>query len=402
MSSTYRRRQATRSELAQGEDEMRRAQERFAAEAANGGELPIADQPQEQREEITRTVAEVAGQIEDVRSSDGAQQQIAPRTPRSSETRVSNVPAAPLTDPPARPPEEFVQVSIATPQTEAPPRSNVQSPADQLRDQVGRQTGDQVSAEVQQTPQPQTGEMGRSTGLPPRESPLPAQTPLFSHEQLLHMAMMEQQATWLYPNRQLPPLLPHSMSQPMMGRPMFLPPEDTAAGQVGMVERPNSLPPLAPAPEVLRLTEENRKLKERLSLLEARFEDPRFKTPESQRGVQEAETTRVQEAAPRDNRRLLRRPRSPMSKEDLKKPCGLGWTLQECRCLTQWEVRCLRNLDNPTKDLVNSHDPERHIVKGTLLKASLRSQWSLCTLWLSRWKKCTKGSRKMRMVPSRE
>ena len=388
MSSTYRRRQATRSELAQGEDEIRRAQERFAAEAANGGELPIADQPQEQREEITRTVAEVAGPIEDVRSSDGVQQQIAPR---SSETRVSNVPAVPLTDPPARPPDEFVQVSIATPQTEAPPRSNVQSPADQLRDQVGRQTGDQVSAEVQQTPQPQTGEMGRSTGLPPRESPLPAQTPLFSHEQLLHMAMMEQQATWLYPNRQLPPLLPHSMSQPMMGRPMFLPPEDTAAGQVGMVERPNSLPPLAPAPEVLRLTEENRKLKERLSLLEARFEDPRFKTPESQRGVQEAETTRVQEAAPREAA-----PQQEAAQE-AQIPNVQGERPEE----TLWARLNTPGMPMPYP-MGNSHDPERRIVKGTLLKASLRSQWSLCNLWLSRWRKCTKGSRKMRMVLSRE
>ena len=284
-----RRRRATPEELAQGEAEMKKAQERLAAEALERGEAPIEDvKPKEE----VKAVEEAKGSM-------------SRKTPRESEERdrnssqtspaaksvVSPEPAIPPSRPPVKPPEEYLQVENKTPAPkEAQGHSALQDDASgryrqgPLEDSRNR---DGVS-EVAMSASP-----NGPLATPGHAPPVGAQTPLFTDEQVAQLVRLQNQAPWMYGSMGIG-------ITPQVTRPAFLPSEEDVGLQFARNRQFQERMEVEGIRKNMEMVlEENKLLKERLAQLESRvMDEPRFSTPESQKGNSEDPQQRKEAADP--------------------------------------------------------------------------------------------------------
>ena len=248
-----RRRRATDAELRQGEDQMRRAQERMEREAQAGGEEAIQDASQVA---VPESVA------------DGSTQE-------SQITVVVPVSNQPPTSPPPNPPEIIDREAL---------ESTTRSLATEAN---GSQAGNRTSepppvvenpqVETTRTPEPQLNPWSRGRMNSSQDRPLrmeEVQTPLFTPGQLQQLSAMYQSAPWVYG----PPVSqpPQPTMNPPLVRPEFMNQEEERIRNV-IQERDRQIVALTDQlqqdrreREELRKTfnlvlEENDKLKQRVS-----------------------------------------------------------------------------------------------------------------------------------------
>ena len=278
MSNVHQRRKATAQELRQGEDEMRRAQERMEKEARDRNELPIQDSSQAVEAVTSTEILELEAIVDGKLASLNEQVQPCP-TPKGQPVALTPAQLPPIpSSPPSKPPQEFQQVEVRTPATR--PLEVVPKSIEAWMGEMSNGTGGNVNA-----------------SMPPLESPL------FSNEQLRQFMALQQQSPWIYsrfPALQAPltPLISH----PGLERPAFLQAEEERLNSTAGSEDPRMAhlrfqerQIQAEKDEMARLVKdvvaENEKLKQKLKDLEGKTTevDPNFRTPESQK-VKEAAT----------------------------------------------------------------------------------------------------------------
>eukprot|EP00435_Cladocopium_sp_Y103_P030730 s947_g7.t1 len=275
--SDIRRREATPQELAQGEDEMRRAQERMASETKERGEEPLEDVKGPGKEEGVRE-AKGSESVEAPKSEQKAVQDLGQTSQKVA--GVSPPPQNPPSQPPAKSPAEFVRDQVVTPATKGHQVSPVPQDSSHAHQPPGAEMGSWVQQGLSGVGR-NSAEASSRVDQPGFPSPVPQttmQTPLFSEEQVAQMLRLHNQAPWLYGG-------PGMGFTPHIARPTFLPAEEEVNPQF----RNRQYQDRIEAEEVRRnmeiVLEENRLLKDRLAQLESRvFEEPKFSTPESQKG----------------------------------------------------------------------------------------------------------------------
>ena len=258
-----RRRRASPEEIAQGQDEIRRADERFQKEAVERGEQAIEDNPEKKADVEVGVV--MAPPLED-RKEDHQRDTPA----RSSNQGSTKRPLKPPTDPPPEPP--------------------ALGNGDSSNGMDDPKLKEKLDAEPLTSERPLRSEMA-TPGGPKTEAATPSgflgpQMPLFSEEQLRSFAMIHGQAPWLYGN-------PQSIYAGSVPRPAFL---DVDAQRVtqSQMERDVEFLKLQIAKDreekeefkrqIQVLSAENQKLKSRVENGEkgSREEEHRFSTPEEQ------------------------------------------------------------------------------------------------------------------------
>ena len=275
----HRRRAATAAELAQGEAEMRAAEERMAAERLEGGEQAIEDV---RTDGAGRTEVRSQGNVSPVRpalvgsaaeaTTTEVQSAVVQATealvPRSSPPNVPP-PDMPPTEPPSGRPEDYVRNSeLRTPE------SRINHTAEELHSRGGATL---ESDRVEET---------RSQGLAPRTDATQVQPtsarssnviPLFTPEQVSQLEAIAQQAPWLY--QRLPDV------QALLQRPSFMQgEEDRLRRRLESELQPSPIGQGGGQVTMEQIAEENRRLRQRLSQVESRVQegDVRFATPVSQ------------------------------------------------------------------------------------------------------------------------
>ena len=187
-----RRRRASPEEIAQGQEEIRRADERFQKEAVERGEQAIEDNPEKKAEVEVGVV--MAPSIEDRKEN---HQRDTPA--RSSNQGSTKRPLKPPTDPPPEPP--------------------ALGNGDSSNGMDDPKLKEKLDADPLTSERPLRSEMA-TPGGPKTEAATPSgflgpQMPLFSEEQLRSFAMIHGQAPWLYGN-------PQSIYAGSVPRPAFL------------------------------------------------------------------------------------------------------------------------------------------------------------------------------------
>ena len=296
----HRRRQATAQELAEGEAQMRAAQERMAAEAHERNELPIEDRPPGNTNEIVLTeVTEVLQETGNPAIVGGNLEALENQPTGTVTAGLRNSP--PLTPPPDRPPEAYVVPVPMTPEASSLLQGTARS-VDELRTS---RPGDWSAVRQSNGPQPEVrpvieqsaSRMSQSDGRREEEgsrleigagSVRSAQTPLFSLEQLQHLSMIEQQAPWIYArvNASTPPVVRPDFTQTeedRMRRRLDL--ESHMSHTPIQPERYQTMEQTADLFQVMeKVAEENRTLRQRLQQMEAKVQEGevKFSTPQSQ------------------------------------------------------------------------------------------------------------------------
>ena len=188
----FRRRKATTQELAQGQEEIRLADERFRTEAVEKGEKALEDGPE--KGNVEEAEAMMSPPIEDKRDSHTK------GTPaRSSNEGSASKPLQPPTDPPPQPPE-LGNGDTSYGMCDQKMNENVDS---------GPLTAERPLRSEMATPGGPMSEAATPGGF------LGPQVPLFSEEQLRNFAFIHSQAPWLYGN-------PQSIFTGSVQRPAFL------------------------------------------------------------------------------------------------------------------------------------------------------------------------------------
>ena len=273
------RRRATKEELEQGEQEMRRGQKRLDEEIAAGTEKPIEDA---KRPEVAQVVESPKALEKKVALGSEERPQAAPKSfappvPGQSPQDSQEPVAAPKVSEPAR--SEAMQTTpaevkspkvspkaIAGPQDVPAPASNVVSATKTESGQKGVSNGPQQAA-IDSGHQRQADQLAQTPG-----SQMVSPMPLFDDQQLRRFQELFNQAPWLYPgNMFVPPQM-----QPL-ARPLFLEQDERRLG-VGDPMQPVSNPFASQSgfqenndlKRGLELVlEENRKLRERVEALES-------------------------------------------------------------------------------------------------------------------------------------
>ena len=289
--SDVRRRRATPEELAQGEAEMKKAQERMSREAIERGEKPLEDLNRQEGDQSEKE-AQGSRSVEAPKSEQKQIQDVG-KTSKAVTPAVSPVSQIPTSQPPSKSPEEFAQDQAVTPATKGHQVSPMLQDAGHGQHQQDSGRDQRESSRAHQDPNESPSKIGDSS-FPNSGVPPVMQTPLFTEEQVAQLVRLQNQAAWLYGG--------HGMGfTPHLARPAFLPAEE----EVG-------LPPLRNRQYQERIEteetrrnmevvlEENRTLKERLAFLESKFsEEPRFLTPESQKGRFDEPPKKKEAADPR-------------------------------------------------------------------------------------------------------
>ena len=294
--SDVRRRRATREEMAQGEAEMKKAEERMTREAIERGEEPIEDVKGPEGDQGQRE-AQGSRSAEAPKSGQKQIQDLG-QTSRSVTPAVSPVPMNPPSLPPLKSPEEFAQDQAVTPATKgsqvSPAVQNDGGGHQQPGSGVGQKMLPRSSVDPKETSEQKPDPKSLSPGVPPS-----MQAPLFTDEQVAQLVRLQNQAAWMYGNVGMG-------LTPQLARPAFLPSEEDA----GLVQVRNRQYRERIETEEMRrnmdvVLEENRMLKERLAVLESKVvEEPRFMTPESQKGRFEKQSRSEEAADPQRSKSL--------------------------------------------------------------------------------------------------
>ena len=255
---------------------MKKAQERMSREAIERGEKPLEDLNRQGGDQSEKE-AQGSRSVEAPKSEQKQIQDVG-KTSKAVTPAVSPASQIPPSQPPSKSPEEFAQDQAVTPATKGHQVSPMLQDAGHGQHQQDSGRDQRESSRAHQDPNESPSKIGDSS-FPNSGVPPVMQTPLFTEEQVAQLVRLQNQAAWLYGG--------HGMGfTPHLARPAFLPDEE----EVG-------LPPLRnrqyqeriETEEIRRnmevVLEENRTLKERLAFLESKFsEEPRFLTPESQKG----------------------------------------------------------------------------------------------------------------------
>ena len=180
-------------------------------------------------------------------------------------------------------------------------------------------------------PTPQPALLGRS---PQTDAVISPVQPLFDEQQLRRFQELYAQAPWLYQQGGQIPMPPPPFQHPV-ARPLFLEQDERRLqGAGGMVDQTHLhpyMPSVGPQEnmelkwELKELMDENRKLRDRVEVLEKGSEDPKFSTPEghckeAETTTKEAETTRKEaETTRRRLRPALRRLRTTRKEAETTK-----------------------------------------------------------------------------------
>ncbi|CAL1129507.1 unnamed protein product [Cladocopium goreaui] len=193
--------------------------------------------------------------------------------------------------PPVNPPEEFVQAEMKTPvpkETQVPRALQDDGSGHHPRGSLEDPIREDVVSEVLRSASPNGPNV-----TPGPTPPVSVQTPLFTDEQVAQLLRLHNQAPWLYGGMTMG-------ITPQVTRPAFLPTEEDVGSQF---VRSRQFQERMEAEEIRRnmemVLEENRLLKGRLAQLESKvLDEPRFSTPESQKGVDEVQPPRKEAADP--------------------------------------------------------------------------------------------------------
>ena len=257
----------------------------MATEALERGEVPIEDVKERQGEE-----AKISRSRQTPKGSED-------RDRKSSQPSSAAMPAGspkslyPPSQPPVHPPVEFVQAEMQTPapkETQVPRTLQDDGSGHRPQGSLEEPAREDVVSEVLRSASPNGPNV-----TPGPTPPVSVQTPLFTDEQVAQLLRLHNQAPWLYGGM--------SMGiTPQVTRPAFLPTEEDVGSQF---VRSRQFQERMEAEELRRnmemVLEENKLLKGRLAQLESKvLDEPRFSTPESQKGVDEVQPPRKEAADP--------------------------------------------------------------------------------------------------------
>ena len=330
----FGRRRATAEELAQGQREMEEAQKRLDSEVAMSEERQIEDVrvpvATERFESPKASRDDALGREE---KPVGTPKSLHPPAPEQESAKASQEPAVET----ATEDVSAAPAGVSTVQVLSQPAAMGASPESQralaptstaLVENTRTSEGGTVEAKtnlvVSNGPHQEGNEPGRvqpvihSMVTPPgSQTGVSPMQPLFDEQQLRRFQELHNQAPWLYPGNQM--VFPQMQLQPPLARPLFLDQEErrvqgiSNAGDQPPVAYPIMVPSTVHENAELRrglqaVMEENRKLRERVELLEnSNLEEPKFSTPNGE--DKEAETPNQEAARP---------PRSSAKPQDLK------------------------------------------------------------------------------------
>ena len=322
----FGRRRATAEELAQGQREMEEAQKRLDREVAMSEERQIEDVrvpvATERFESPKASRDDALGREE---KPVGTPKSLHPPAPEQESAKASQEPAVET----ATKDVSAAPAGVSTVQVLSQPAAMGASPESQralaptstaLVENTRTSEGGTVEAKtnlvVSNGPHQEGNEPGRvqpvvhSMVTPPgSQTGVSPMQPLFDEQQLRRFQELHNQAPWLYPGNQM--VFPQMQLQPPLARPLFLDQEErrvqgiSNAGDQPPVAYPIMVPSTVHENAELRrglqaVMEENRKLRERVELLEnSNLEEPKFSTPNGE--DKEAETP---------NKEAARTPRS--------------------------------------------------------------------------------------------
>ena len=325
------RRRATEKELQQGEQEMMAAQQRMDAELATGAELQIEDatRPEVSRGQESPKTPKMDDKLGSEDGPKSAPKSFAPQAalqdvqePATGSMRQE--PKTPrITEAPKASPAQ-VDTLMLTPQVALESSgalvpatfelSAVKTEKSEKGVSNGPLSAQNVSGRAQQPDPASAASMSQTMATP---------APLFDEQQLRQFHEMYAQAPWLYPGAQQFAMPQMPLQPPPVARPLFLEQDERRiqgsmrAGELPQFVYPYGQP-LGPDQPGLRrelelLVSENRKLRERIEVLEKtpKEDEPQFSTPTGDQ--REAETTK--EAADPHHKRPAEEPRSSQHKE---------------------------------------------------------------------------------------
>ena len=276
------RRRATQEEIAQGEAEMRLAEKRMQKEAEERGEKPLEDSKEGSHKEVSGEVSAppIADGVREDSKGNSSPDNTSSAAPG---TEMRRPPTLPPAEPPKFAPEEFASPGHRTPK----PQDQQDKGSEQATMSSKKETGSNLGPEAFENKKSQaraspTGD-GKGTDRRAESSAFP---PLFTPEQLQHMAFIHSQAPWLYGQ-------PHSAFTPSVQRPAFLSLEEDRIGRE-MFEKDQMLEQLREQQQkdqrerdelrgyLDKLAAENQKLRDALNELKKPSEggDSKFSTPE--------------------------------------------------------------------------------------------------------------------------
>ena len=304
---TRTRRQATRQELAEGERQMRLAQERMEREAQEAGELPLEDQiPAGGETEGNRNEEIQNMPVEDVarpKAVEDVPRSLVTSTPVSHQPKASEVQVSPAQVTAVAVPKDPAQFQTPGPKTAAKAPTEAQHSVE-AKSNGGPSTLRQSDrGRVERSFYP----FARHQALYGEVTPTPEQNlPLFDEAQLRRFQELYQQAPMIYPGMippqfiQAPPQPASSAIAPPLQRPLFLENEEEriSGGNGVSVTYPYRTQETDELRNQVRmLISENQSLRSRVEQMESKMveDPPKFSTPESQREVPE-EAARPPEA----------------------------------------------------------------------------------------------------------
>ena len=276
------RRRATQEEIAQGEAEMRLAEKRMQKEAEERGEKPLEDSKEGSHKEVSGEVSAppIADGVREDSKGNSSPDNTSSAAPG---TEMRRPPTLPPAEPPKFAPEEFASPGLRTPK----PQDQQDKGSEKATMSSKKETGSNLGPEAFENKKSQaraspTGD-GKGTDRRAESSAFP---PLFTPEQLQHMAFIHSQAPWLYGQ-------PHSAFTPSVQRPAFLSLEEDRIGRE-MFEKDQMLEQLREQQQkdqrerdelrgyLDKLAAENQKLRDALNELKKPSEggDSKFSTPE--------------------------------------------------------------------------------------------------------------------------
>ncbi|CAL1129313.1 unnamed protein product [Cladocopium goreaui] len=312
----YGRRKASRKELEQGEKEMKEAHERLAKEMEESGELQLEDGGKEAEgfESPQVSQRDIAKGSEEMPK--GTPKTFVPALPESAPSQEISA-----TQEPAERPEAKAEVR---PEVKSPRSSTKGRMSPEVTEPAAiedRPSGTKVSLQgASNGPTPQHALIGRS---PETDAVISPAQPLFDDQQLRRFQELYAQAPWLYPQGGQIPMPPPPFQHPV-ARPLFLEQDERRLqGTAGMVDQTPFVYPYMPSvgpqenmelkKELKELMDENRRLRDRVEVLEKGNEDPKFSTPEG--NTKEAETTSKEAETTRKEAETTRKEAETTSKE---------------------------------------------------------------------------------------
>ena len=360
-----RRRKATAKELAQGQDEMRRAQDRLDAERSSGTVQPIEDvKPEEvpiaESPPRSSTAVAVVDQSLEVRTQErmsvpvGSPSALGPPV-------MQEVAPTPGSESKSLAPRQQVQDS----RSEEKPKESGRMEVRELRSvEAEGKTKETLRSEEMHLEQ----ERLRTPGVMSQPNVTTPATPLFTDDQLRRLQDLYSQAPWLYGLPQNPTGSSGGVLPPLR-RPLFLEMEEQRMSSMPMTSVPRPQLPVTPHPVpsgmednqqmVYDLLQENERLRSRLDQMEDG--SGKFATPEDDAKVVKKKDKR---RSSKDKDREVRRrskDRSRRSKEAARPPVKEVWKppIEEADLFT-------KEADRPPKEVGRS-EVEEALGQGSIV-----------------------------------